>query len=218
MKIAILGGSFNPLHISHAMLADTIIKELHYDKVLFVPTCIPPHKEINGGANPVQRMEMVRAFCNSVSGNIYELEPCEVERGGISYTVDTVKYIIGKYKNSLTGKPALLMGEDTAAEFDKWKNPDEIAKLCDIVIVPRYPDYFGVLKTTYSNQPSGQYEGNYKVKFDKNSFKYDCKVLELPLLPLSSTEIRGRIASGKSFQYLVPSAVYDYIIEKSLYK
>lgn len=218
MKIAILGGSFNPLHIGHAMLADTIIKELGYDKVLFVPTCIPPHKEINGTASPVQRMEMVKAFCDSVPGNICELEPCEVERGGISYTVDTVNYIIKKYAGSFSESPALLMGEDTAAEFDKWKNPDEIARLCNLVVVPRYPDYFGIMQTNYSNRPSGNYAGNYKVKFDKSKFKYDCKVLDLPLLPLSSTEIRGRIAMGKSFQYLVPTAVYNYIVNNGLYK
>ena len=98
MKIAILGGSFNPLHIGHAFLADSMICDYGYDKVLFVPTCIPPHKEIASGISTEHRLGLVKAFCSSVSGGIFELEPCEVERGGISYTVDTLEYIKKKYK------------------------------------------------------------------------------------------------------------------------
>lgn len=218
MKIAILGGSFNPLHIGHAMLADIVVNELGYDKVLLIPTCIPPHKEINGGASAVHRMNMVEKFCRSQKEGCFQMESCEIERGGISYTIDTVKYIIDKFKDELEGKPALLMGEDTAAEFDKWKCPEEIAKLCDLIIVPRYPDYFGIMQTAFSNKPSGNYEGGYKAKFDKSTFKYNCKVLDIPILPLSSTEIRGRIGAGRSFKYLVPPEVFEYIVNQNLYK
>ena len=129
MKIAILGGSFNPLHNGHAMLADTIVKELGYDKVLFVPTCIPPHKEIAGHITTQQRVEIVKSFCESEKSGYFEIEACEVERGGISYTYDTLSYLINKYKGQLEGKPALLMGEETAAEFHKWKNADKVCAI-----------------------------------------------------------------------------------------
>lgn len=221
MKIAILGGSFNPIHVGHAMLADTIVKELGYDKVLFVPTCIPPHKEIAGGVSTEHRLGMVNAFCNSVPGNCFEVETCEVDRGGVSYTIDTLKYIVEKYKGQLDAKPALLMGEEIAAEFHKWKAPDEIVKLADLIIVPRYPDYFGSalpLKDRMVNKPQGNYEGDFKVKFNKSSFGYACKVLDIPMLPVSSTEIRARVASDRSFQYLVPPAVFDYIKKETLYR
>lgn len=221
MRVAILGGSFNPLHIGHAMLADTIIKELGYDKVLFVPTCIPPHKEIAGGISTEARLGMVWAFCNSVGGGKFELETCEVDRGGVSYTIDTLKYIITKYKNQIEGKPALLMGEEIAAQFSKWKGPDEIVQLADLIIVPRYPDFFGRKLPMYdevSNKPVGVFDGDFKEKFDKKTFPYPCKCLEIPILPVSSTEIRARIASGRSFRYLVPESVYNYIEKETLYK
>lgn len=221
MRIAILGGSFNPLHIGHAMLADTMVRELGYDKVLFVPTCIPPHKEITSNISTEDRLGMVDAFCRSVPGGIFELEPCEIDRGGVSYTIDTVKYIIEKYKNDLTDKPALLMGEEIAAEFYKWKDPDAISILTDITIIPRYPDIFGRKMENnlqVANRPTGAYSGDFKEKFDKNNFHYPCRVLEIPIVSVSSTEIRGRIASGRSFKYLVPTAVFEYIEKETLYR
>lgn len=217
MKIAILGGSFNPIHIGHAMLADTIIKELGYDKVLFIPTGIPPHKELSAGATTENRLQMVKNFCDSVPGGIFEMEPCEVERGGISYTVDTLTYIVNKYKNVIDGKPALLMGTEIAAEFHKWKNVEKIVEIADLIIVPRYPDVFG-MNCDFKNKPSGHYAGDFNTRFDARLFPYDCKILDIPILPVSSTEIRGRIASGKSFEYLLPHSVCNYIKENNLYK
>lgn len=221
MRIAILGGSFNPLHIGHAMLADTMVRELGYDKVLFIPTCIPPHKEITSNISTDDRIGMVDAFCRSVPGGIFELETCEIDRGGVSYTIDTVKYIINKYKNILTDKPALLMGEEIAAQFSKWKEPDAISILTDIIIVPRYPDIFGrklEKENSFSNRPVGHFVNDFSVKFNKNTFNYPCRVLDIPIVPVSSTEIRGRIATGRSYKYLVPTAVFEYIEKETLYK
>lgn len=217
MKLAILGGSFNPLHIGHAMLAETIVKELGYDKVLFIPTCIPPHKEIREGATTDQRLAMVKAFCDSYPRPCFELEPCEVERGGVSYTCDTLKYIHEKYKGQLTGNPALLMGEEIAAEFYHWKNVEQVAEMADIIVVPRYPDYYGRMVENAKNTPTGHYKGDFKSKFDPAAFKYPYRKLEIPMVPVSSTEIRARMATGKSFRYLVPTAVFEYIEKNGLY-
>jgi len=218
MKIAILGGSFNPLHISHAMLADTVARELGYDKVLFIPTCIPPHKEISGGATTEQRLQMVKEFCATFPDGRFELESCEVDRGGVSYTIDTLKFILEKYKGKIEGKPAILMGEENASEFSKWKSPDEIARLSDIIIVPRYQSYKGIDVTEVSNVATGAYKGDFKEEFNKESFGYECKVLPSPILPVSSTEIRSRIKNGRSYQYLVPVPVYEYIEKNNLYR
>lgn len=221
MKIAILGGSFNPLHIGHAMLAETMIKELGYEKVLFIPTCVPPHKEIAGGVSTKDRLGMVKAFCDSVPGNVFVLETCEVDRGGVSYTIDTLKYLYAKYKGEITGKPALLMGEEIAAQFHKWKDADKVAELSDITVVPRYPDMFGQKFDTYVqslNKPTGHFTSDFTEKFDKKTFMYPCKCLEIPILPISSTEIRARIAAGRAFKYLVPESVYEYIEKETLYK
>lgn len=218
MKIAVFGGSFNPLHIGHAMLADTIITELGYDKVLFVPTCIPPHKTINANITPQIRLEMLNLFCESLHDSHFEVEPCEIERGGISYTSDTLNYIAKKYEGKIDGKLAFVMGDEVAAEFDKWHNRNEITNLADLIITHRYPDVNAMEKSLFDNTPTGEYKGDFAVKFNKESFKYPCIYLDKPMLPVSSTEIRGRIAENRSFRYLVPSAVYNYIVEHNLYK
>lgn len=218
MKLAILGGSFNPLHIGHAMLADVITHELGYDKVLFIPTSNPPHKEITAKITTEQRVEMVRRFCESVGTGKFELETCEIERGGISYTVDTLDYIIKKYEGQLEGKPALLMGEEIAAEFSKWRDPDVVASKSDLIIVPRYPDYYGKNVSEAQNIPKGNYYGDFKVGFNRAKFKYPHRYLEIPILTVSSTEIRARVASNKSYKYLVPKTIYEYIEEEKLYR
>lgn len=215
MKLAILGGSFNPLHIGHAMMADTMVKEFGYDKILFVPTYIPPHKEILEKNSAQQRFEMVKSFCDSVPNNIFEVETCEIDRKGISYTIDTLEYIIEKYKNVISQKPALLMGEEIAAEFEKWKEPKKISEISQITIFPRNQIQSSL---NYKNKPSGNYKGDFNVKFDKNAFKFPCVILESPVVSVSSTEIRNRVAENKSFEYLVPKSVYEYIINNKLYK
>ena len=219
MRIAILGGTFNPLHIGHCMLAETVVKELHYDKVLFVPSFIPPHKQMNGNVLPCQRFEMVDAFCKSVSGGgdtVFSADDSELRREGVSYTYDTVLSVIEKYGSMLTGKPALVMGQESAEQFYKWHRADEIARLTDLVIARRHPDNNGVDVSRFENRPVG----SYTVDFSEGSlrqFSYPHIMLDNPLLPVSSTEIRGRIATGKAFRYLVPEAVFQYIKEHKLY-
>ena len=145
MKIALLGGTFNPLHIGHCMLADTVITELGYDKVLFVPTFIPPHKQLNTKVTPEQRLSMLRKFCDSavIDGKrIFEAEDCEIKRGGVSYTYDTLKYVCDNYE--LDQKPAFIMGQEVAAQFDKWYQSEKIVEIADLIIAKRHPDNNGI--------------------------------------------------------------------------
>lgn len=217
MRIAVFGGSFNPLHNGHAMLADTIIKELHYDKVLFVPTFIPPHKIVNESIAAEHRLGMIKAFCHSVPDNVFVAEDCEIRRGGVSYTFDTLTFLAEKYKNLLDGKLSFVMGDEVAAEFHKWKNPEGIAQIADFIITHRYPDA-GVLESKLvKNIPGKDYAGDFKARFDEKKFGYPCLYLKEPMLPVSSTQIRGRILENRSFKYLIPPAVYDYIKEHKLY-
>ncbi|MBQ5472253.1 MAG: nicotinate (nicotinamide) nucleotide adenylyltransferase [Treponema sp.] len=218
MKIALLGGSFNPLHIGHCMLAETVIQELHYDKVLFVPVNIPPHKQLSDKVSAQDRFEMIKAFCQSSAekGKDYFIaEDCELKRGGISYTYDTLVYVTEKYK--LDGKPAFIMGQETAAQFDKWHKASEIAKIADLILARRHPDNNGIDTKVFENVPLGNYTNNFAGDDFEKSFKYEHIMLENPVLPISSTEIRSRIANGKGWRYLVPEAVFQYIIDHNLY-
>lgn len=218
MKVAILGGSFNPFHIGHAMVGETMIKEYGYDKVLYIPTYIPPHKEIAGGISAEHRLNMIKVFCNSYKEGFFEAEDCEIKRGGISYTVDTLEYITQKYSGIIEGKPALLMGSEMAAEFHKWYRVERIVELADLVIVPRFPDLMNKDGQGFHNRPSGLYKGDFNTEFDEDKFGFKCTVLMEPMLPLSSTNIRGRIGENRSFRYLVPAPVFEYICENGLYR
>ena len=109
------------------------------------------------------------------------------------------------------------MGDEVAAEFHKWKNPDGIAQIADFIITHRYPDA-GVLESKLvKNIPGKDYAGDFKARFDEKKFGYPCLYLKEPMLPVSSTQIRGRILENRSFKYLIPPAVYDYIKEHKLY-
>ncbi len=219
MRLAIYGGSFNPVHCGHLAVADTAL-ELGYDKILFVPTFIPPHKQLSGSVSPSSRLAMLEA---AIAGNPkFEIEPCEIQRGGISYTIDTVRFLKEKYRGDLRGKIGLIIGQEIAAEFGKWKNSDEVAAFCDIIIANR--KNFGDRRQACSatNKPRGDFVGGVDAQghfmdIDESKFKWGHVELKNLILSFSSTDVRNRIAQGKSWRYLVPPAVYDYIVANRLY-
>ena len=221
MKIALLGGAFNPLHIGHCMLAETVVRELHYDKVLFVPLYIAPHKDMNNEVGAEERFAMVDAFCSSASVDgkrYFEAEPCEIERKGMSYTYDTLLYVTEKYGASLEGKPAFIMGQETAAQFHKWHKAEKVAERADLIIARRHPDNNGVDVSSFENKAVRGYTNEFAGDDFEKNFAYSHILLENPVLPISSTEIRSRVANGKAFRYLVPEAVFQYIIRHNLYR
>ena len=219
MRLAIYGGSFNPIHCGHLAVADSAL-ELGYDKILFVPTFIPPHKQLAASVSPSSRLAMLEA---AIAGNpSFEIEPCEIQRGGISYTIDTVRFLKEKYRGVLKGKIGLIMGQEIAAEFDKWKNADEVAAFCEIIIANRRQLGDAQLSSTGSNKPRGNFLGGvdatgHFMSVKKGEFKWEYKDLKNLILSFSSTDVRNRIAQGKSWRYLVPPAVYDYIVANRLY-
>ena len=135
MKIAMLGGSFNPIHIGHLILADSVCKSLGYDKILFVPTANPPHKELSCDVATSDRFEMTRLAV--LGDERFEAEGCEIERGGVSYTYDTICFLEQKYASVLTGKIGLVMGEDLIADYDKWYRAPELAQKADLILAIR---------------------------------------------------------------------------------
>lgn len=220
MKIAVFGGSFNPLHTGHAVMADTVLKELGYDRIIFIPNATAPHKtaKSEGYRFPTgeERFSMVDAFCKSRKDGCFIADPCEIKRGGVSYTIDTIHWIYENYV--FDGKPGLIMGEEIAAEFHKWKCPDEIANLCDIIIVRRDTSQKKSDNFEKScNVPVGNYKGDSGAVFEEASFLYPHVTCTNTLVNLSSTQIREKIASGKSFYYLLPETVAQYIQGENFY-
>jgi nicotinate-nucleotide adenylyltransferase len=188
MKAAIIGGTFNPIHIGHLFVAEEVLNELNYEKIIFIPANIPPHKTIAVKINVQQRIKMIKYALKPYKNYIYD--ECEIDRGGISYTVDTVDYIKKKYKIEKLG---YILGDDLVKEFYTWKNATELSERADLIVVHRL----------------------YKEELD---FKYKHKYINNYILRISSSEIRSRIASGKSVRFLLTKDVFNYININKLYK
>jgi len=208
MRVAIIGGSFNPVHNGHLALADAVVKEFGYDKILFIPAFCSPDKKIYSGVSAKDRLTMLElAIKNNPS---FEIETCELERKGISYTIDTINYLYKKYNANihtnnmqkqvsadvLNGKIGLVIGDDLEKGFCNWKNAKLLAQKTDIIVAHRIMQ---------SNS------------FDSTVVEFEKKELSNAILPISSSGIRLAIQQKKAWRYFVPSDVYNYIEAKDLY-
>ncbi|ACN83101.1 nicotinate (nicotinamide) nucleotide adenylyltransferase [Brachyspira hyodysenteriae] len=192
MRIAILGGTFDPPHLGHLILADTVITNCDYDKVIFIPAKIPPHKNISGEASNEDRLNMLKLSIEN--DERFLLDEYELNNDGVSYTINTLNYL---YKNyDIEGKIGLIIGADLVKDFDKWREPEKISEISNITVVNREDD-----------------NNLYKENIDK----YNIKVIMAPRIDISSSLIRNRIKEKKGFRYFVKEKVYDYILSKNLY-
>jgi len=190
MKLAILGGSFNPVHLGHIYLADVVLSSLNYDRVIFIPAYRSPFKPETSMTeyNTDSRLEMLAA---AISGDPrLTLDDCEIRRQGVSYTIDTIEDIIERYDPD--GKPGLIIGDDLAADFPKWRESEKILKLADLVIARR----------------NGAGEANYP--FANTQIANE-------VMNVSSQMIRENIKNGKVWKSLVPAAARAIIEDRRLY-
>lgn len=193
MKIGLYGGSFDPIHNAHLIIAQFIREALNLNKIVFIPSANPPHKEIF--AEPELRYQMVQ---EAVQDNpAFECSDIEIRENVDSYTVDTLKLITEKWKLK---KESLfwIMGSDSFADLPKWKEPEKIITLCTIVVFPRRHEDFEKAPEEYK--------------------KHAHYAEDSPLIEISSTLIRAFTKKGRSIRYLVPAAVEALIREKKLYK
>lgn len=188
MKIGILGGTFNPIHIGHLILAEEAREKIGLDKVIFVPAYFPPHKENSDIAGAKHRLAMVR-LATSDNKN-FSVSDLEIKRDGRSYTIDTIKELKVVYpKDDLY----FIIGSDLLEYLDEWKDLDEIIKLLKFIVATR-PGY------PLEKIPS------------------HIATIPIRAVDISGFEIRKAIKENKSFRYLVPAAVYDYINRERLYR
>lgn len=189
MSVGIFGGTFNPIHNGHLLIAEDVREKLNLDKVLFIPAENPPHKKVNNLADSCHRLEMVKL---AIKGNPYfSVSDIEIKRGGVSYSIETIKTLKEVYQKGT--KFFFIMGADSILEFMEWKEWESLLGLCNFVVVPR-PGY----------------------ECDESLFK-NVVFLQAKMFDISSTEIRKKIEANQSIRYLVPDVVAKYIEGHKLY-
>ena len=192
MNLGIFGGTFNPPHTGHLIVIETVRDQLHFDKVLFVPSANPPHKNDPSLASALQRFEMTQlAVQNNVN---FEVSAIEIERGGQSYSIDTLSAFSALYPKA---KLFLIIGADNLVEFGTWKSPHEILTKADLIVM---------------NRPG------FALPDSKNEFSRSAKFVMVPQMSISGSDIRRRVKMGRSIRYLVPKAVEEFIMHRGLYR
>ena len=191
-KIGVLGGTFDPIHLGHLVLAEQVKEKLKLDQVIFIPCFHSPHKTRQKLSPAKDRFRMTQL---SLEGNsFFSVLDIELKRKGLSYTVDTLRELRDLYPDS---QIYFLTGSDVVNELDTWKDPKQIYRLAKVVIATR----------------PGFDEFDPEHHLAKKSI-----VVPITGIDVSSSEIRRRVKKGKSIKYLVPSGVEDYIKKKKLYR
>lgn len=194
-KVGVLGGSFNPVHLGHLHIAKELKSHCRLDEVWFIPAYQNPHKPNQPSVSVDHRLEMVRlAIQEEPSFKVLDIE---CKRKGPSYTVDTLVELSRKFpENSYY----LLLGSDTMKRFHEWKDPYKILKIAKLVVASRDEEF------------QLNFGDDELVRLVKKA------IVSLPLVKISSTNIRSLIASNGEFDHLLPSAVADYIRRNNLYQ
>lgn len=189
MRIGILGGTFNPIHIGHLVLGEEAVETLNLTTLLFVPSYLPPHKD---DRNLIKARDRYAMCALAVKSNPrFGVSKAEIARKGTSYSVHTIRAFKKKYGND--SQLFFITGSDSLEELSSWKDLDNILYLCEFVIASR-PGY-----PLTKVPPSAT-------------------VIPITPVDISSTKIRQRIKEGKSIRYLVPEPVRRFIIENKLYR
>jgi len=199
MRIGILGGTFDPVHIGHLVLAEEALSKLKLDQIWFIPTGKPWLKESLEITDGFTRLEMVKIATKS--NPRFVASPIEIDRSGPTYTIDTLRYL--KDKLGTETSIYFILGLDTLANFHRWNRPEEILDLCEFVV---------------SNRPGF---GNTKI-LDEQLERFESigsitTLLNIPMLDISGTNLREMIRQGLSIKYRVPDGVEEYIYSNGLY-
>lgn len=195
-KLAIFGGTFNPVHNGHLRLLGNISEQVALDRIILMPTHIPPHKQTKDLASEEQRLEMCRL---AVRNSNIEVSDYEITRGGISYTVETLRHFHKLYPED---RLYFIMGSDMFLSLHTWYCFEEILSLAGIITACREENELMKMK-----------------KYAESLKKYSAEVIIVPAEPyvISSSEIRNRVKTGEEFSCYLPETIVQYIHEKKLY-
>lgn len=198
-KIGVMGGTFNPVHTGHLLLAEWAKEAVELDQVLFIPAGNPYMKSGSHILDGSKRLEMVSL---AIKDNpAFTASGMEINRKGYTYTCDTMEQLKNESPND---EFYFIMGADCLYTIEKWREPERIFRACHLIAAAR----------------NGSSLCDMEVKCKELTEKYHANILllQFPDIEISSTDIRERMSSGRSVRYLVPESVHKYMIENSLYK
>ena len=187
MRLGFLGGTFDPPHVGHLLAASDAFEALELDRLMFIPAAAHPFKGERVGATAAQRLDMLALLVAADSR--FGIDPIEIERRGLSYTVDTLTNLATRYPNA---KRYFLIGEDLVDEMPTWRSPERIVELAEVVVLSR-GDRIGESPGAFRRLPTRRVD-------------------------VSSTEIRARVRADLSLHGFVPDAIAAYIRDAGLYR
>jgi len=189
-KVGIFGGNFDPIHMGHLITAQSVREIRELDKVIFIPAFISPHKTGADASSTEHRSNMIKIAIEEVP--FFEYSDIEIKKGGISYTIDTLREL-----KKIYDKIEFIIGYDNIFSFNKWKEPDEILKLAKII----------VLKRKSSLPPPFE-----------DKYYHQAIFVQTRGIEISATDIRERVKHSQPIHFLVPQKVKEYIYEQKLYR
>ncbi|MBR4643290.1 MAG: nicotinate-nucleotide adenylyltransferase [Selenomonadaceae bacterium] len=198
MKIGIMGGTFDPIHLGHLATAEAVRESFSLDEILFIPAARPPHKLGRPVTDEKHRLAMT--ILATRSNKFFKVSDMELKRTGLSYTLDTMNELYKTFGNST--ELFFIIGADSLADLSKWHAAKELVEKCHFIATTRQgvdvnfsavENFFGAAARKHIHR------------------------VTTPGLEISSTDIREKIRSGRSIKYLVPEAVEEYILKEGLY-
>lgn len=199
-RIGIFGGTFDPVHLGHLIMADQCREQAELDQVWFIPAARPPHKQDRPLTGFVHRAEMLALAIAGMPA--FRVDELEKDRPGPSYTAETLQELQGRHPDT---RFALLLGSDCLPDLPGWKNPTRIIELAELLVFSR---------------PGWSLRAEEEVRQSLNlaaETPFRLRVIHAPLIDIASHDLRERVAHHRSIRFLVPRAVECYIEEKKLY-
>ncbi|MDG2380113.1 MAG: nicotinate-nucleotide adenylyltransferase [Pirellulaceae bacterium] len=201
MRLGILGGSFDPVHYAHLLMAEICREACQLDQVWFLPAAVAPHKQNHQVSDALHRVEMLKLAIGGHSS--FRVSDLELKRGGVSYTVETLRHIRSQQPDD---NLFFIMGADSLRDFPTWRQPEKICELAMPLIVAR-PDW-----------PNPDYRALAALVGPERAEQIQRSAVTIPLMQLSSTEIRQRVSQQQSIRFRLPRAVEKYIEANRLYR
>jgi nicotinate-nucleotide adenylyltransferase len=196
-SVGILGGTFNPPHIGHLVMALQAREQLGLDRVVLMPVAVPPHKEADGDPGAGVRLELARLAAEGEDG--LEVSTAEIDRGGASFTVDTLEEL---HERDPEQELTFIVGADMAHSLPAWRAPERILELARLAVAERE----GIARDDIAERLAPLHDGSRVTFFD------------MPRIDVSSSDLRRRVAEGRSVRHLVPDAVAQAIADRDLYR